>query len=1801
MRRLLSRIVAVILVTALVADPTFAAITQPMPVPATQSSSHAFNSQALTLTLAVSSYYGMTHLSSFVQFFQHYKELLLLGVGSLTAILQDGSHPDDLATLWQHLTALNHSIKEETDFLKKALLVRQRNELQESLSYHGVVRNAQAAPKPDASLDYLDPLSRQGARIVARNNADDIAIRKAIDNQFKPRPQPNNPSGQGSARTTDLEIAKDKERSYSSRFPVLPHEPLGVRTAWSKSIHRLFFVPDHDPVPPDPAYQTATSSLLELVNARDFDVREDINSQPNGVSRVWHKGAYTFWYDWHAGTIFKIILHIKRFDNYPFSEAEQQAFHALQIRLENEQDANEGINANFSLSAQMDNAYTAFISIPNPSFRLRLRLMPRETHIPRQPIPNRIPSTQDHTIVSFHTIRNAFMHRTLKQLSEEEDGQPFRLPKIPNTLRLEEILERHEPVLGVHKSQLDEALTAKAFIESIARASLQKEVIAEIPTDLGQSVAAMLGVYRGHLPAHVFKLPPHSLEAFLGIEIERDIPTPTCQMFVENDILKIVSWSGSDEKPELPAPRSAMDLIKADYSTLMTFLGGIVWEEQRSIQIQVSAGAYEQTFWLKRPQVNPGWGTELREIETRWRVREQFLDQINFRQIGVRPIAGVFSVFQPKQGPLLLTIQKPARPGGKSKISTGGERHRFVPGSFIDGTSLDGLHQTVRADVAQDLLSGSRESVRYTPSGQSPLDRRSPFGKGRLADFMSRDEQHANEVELAMDKWREADEAYRAASRKYKSIVRAKRLYSSQDIDHAKLRLGHAVLDLDAARDEAENLADQFSTPKRTRKRAKLLKFSIGLALLTAAAASVWSGHPEILFMGAFIMAAMGRGGSKPTPEPSKLSDLPPSVVQSLREMANKFLDQTTPLLTRIEALPWDNPDADTRNELDALLKEFDTLLPKQENRDPIKQLFTTSLADGLGNITFCMQLQLHLHETHAIEANSDIPKIRALRTDLFQRLAVLRTLPDHTPLLTGSLSTIINFGEIAAQYRPEEWRQAGQGETANEERFYLVLGTLFKTHPEGAAFYRMYELRMRDNETRDFVKTYSQADLKNPVYLVTAQTPGNDRIIVGILDAGQNQFDLFNADSGLAIRHWLMTLFRQPHGLATQLLGTRILSATTLPELESGNNVAEILIHLQIRPPTSGGAHPGKNNGPKGGERSRSAGFPIRLDHPFGPRTGPSNIMGPLLSQNNGPDEPAGPPQLPVKRKMLLVDDEHYVFDSLKPYFENLGYEVTPAFNGQEALDQLKTSLEPFDVILTDKQMTLMDGPMLIRELKKMAAHGEHIPPVLMHSWGSHYPIAQALGVRYLDKESSHELYARAVEEEIAKSKSSTPEAGGAHPRGNGGPLGGERSLNFYNMGLDKAIGDPPTVLSRLMKPFFARPEDPGAPAIPSRAAARKGQRNQEPKHISTLVIGRKKQARLELWSGDMTRIPSDAVIVPTIGFSEDYPYKPYGQELGGLFSLDFLFNPTTWPSISGVAKRLSLAEHPNPAGWIKFYIAATHERGLSPTSGSMYIAIRNALSAANADGLASVTLLPVRAPGLSPTLGWTYTVVDACRTYLSRHRGSLRTIKIVAVSNPPATWKNELHFFEVQMRAMDTSNRGASIRSLFHDPYAKLYEGSPPEQRVAVADWDADRLEGFGHYLGALAPHVRYFPILIYQTAEDIAAERSRVLNKLRDAAPDILVISRRLHAQWDGVDLALAARQLFPRLPIGLWSAHSPAKLKQEAIARGVSRERLVTSFRGEGEDLRALIGRLGFGGSNRVTRSQNAQPARIRAAA
>jgi DNA-binding NtrC family response regulator len=84
-------------------------------------------------------------------------------------------------------------------------------------------------------------------------------------------------------------------------------------------------------------------------------------------------------------------------------------------------------------------------------------------------------------------------------------------------------------------------------------------------------------------------------------------------------------------------------------------------------------------------------------------------------------------------------------------------------------------------------------------------------------------------------------------------------------------------------------------------------------------------------------------------------------------------------------------------------------------------------------------------------------------------------------------------------------------------------------------------------------------------------------------------------------------------------------------------------------------------------------------------------------------------------RAKVLVVDDEDVIRESLRDWLTNTGYEVFTAENGQQALEIIKR--EGLRIVIADLVMPVMDGIELLKQAKKLSPD---IKVIIITAYGS-------------------------------------------------------------------------------------------------------------------------------------------------------------------------------------------------------------------------------------------------------------------------------------------------------------------------------------------------------------------------------------------------------------------------------------------------------------------------------------------------
>ncbi|HWB60485.1 MAG TPA: ATP-binding protein, partial [Chthoniobacteraceae bacterium] len=125
--------------------------------------------------------------------------------------------------------------------------------------------------------------------------------------------------------------------------------------------------------------------------------------------------------------------------------------------------------------------------------------------------------------------------------------------------------------------------------------------------------------------------------------------------------------------------------------------------------------------------------------------------------------------------------------------------------------------------------------------------------------------------------------------------------------------------------------------------------------------------------------------------------------------------------------------------------------------------------------------------------------------------------------------------------------------------------------------------------------------------------------------------------------------------------------------------------------------------------ESAPGAGTTMRLDFPVPART--------PASESSAGTEAAW--TVPQRLRLLAVDDDPVVIESLRHILEDDGHVVTSANDGREGIAEFMAALErgePFAAVITDLGMPYVDGRQVANTVKKLAPG---TPVILLTGWG--------------------------------------------------------------------------------------------------------------------------------------------------------------------------------------------------------------------------------------------------------------------------------------------------------------------------------------------------------------------------------------------------------------------------------------------------------------------------------------------------
>ena len=104
------------------------------------------------------------------------------------------------------------------------------------------------------------------------------------------------------------------------------------------------------------------------------------------------------------------------------------------------------------------------------------------------------------------------------------------------------------------------------------------------------------------------------------------------------------------------------------------------------------------------------------------------------------------------------------------------------------------------------------------------------------------------------------------------------------------------------------------------------------------------------------------------------------------------------------------------------------------------------------------------------------------------------------------------------------------------------------------------------------------------------------------------------------------------------------------------------------------------------------------------------------------------------MDKKILVIDDEELVAESLKKFLKREGYDVNIAKSGIEAMERIKKT--DFNLIVSDIRMPDMNGIEIIKEIREYLRQNEKqsIPEIFITGYASKENLKEAEELNVVD-----------------------------------------------------------------------------------------------------------------------------------------------------------------------------------------------------------------------------------------------------------------------------------------------------------------------------------------------------------------------------------------------------------------------------------------------------------------------------------
>lgn len=104
------------------------------------------------------------------------------------------------------------------------------------------------------------------------------------------------------------------------------------------------------------------------------------------------------------------------------------------------------------------------------------------------------------------------------------------------------------------------------------------------------------------------------------------------------------------------------------------------------------------------------------------------------------------------------------------------------------------------------------------------------------------------------------------------------------------------------------------------------------------------------------------------------------------------------------------------------------------------------------------------------------------------------------------------------------------------------------------------------------------------------------------------------------------------------------------------------------------------------------------------------------------------------MPKKILVIDDEELVIESLRRLLKREGYEVSVVTSGKQALEKIKEI--NFDLVVSDIRMPELDGIEIVKNIREYLKQNrkKSIPEILITGYSSNESLKQAQELKVAD-----------------------------------------------------------------------------------------------------------------------------------------------------------------------------------------------------------------------------------------------------------------------------------------------------------------------------------------------------------------------------------------------------------------------------------------------------------------------------------